>query len=900
MSVGRSILWYEGRRTFARATVPPRLFVSNNCYGANGRVIHLRTLGAVDLRDENGGELRLALAQPKRLALLVYLAIASPAGFHRRDTMLSLFWPEMDQERARRALRQAVHFLRSTLGSHVVQTRGGEDIGLASDALWCDVRAFENALARGAQAEALELYRGDLLDGFFISDASADFEEWLEKERVRLRQRAIGAAWSLSDEHAAAGRGAQSAEWARWAAARAPDDERAQRRLMTLLDRQGDRTGALRVYEQLAQRALSEFDAEPSAESRALVASIRARDKVTASPASDETLVAPAKVIASPELVTSPPTIADAHEEFRAAAADTTPAALKIPRTGLRAHPWVVSAAAAIIALGVATYAIRSGQAQPPLASTASSSLRVTATSTAAKRFFDAGLRALFDKGDARLARSLFAEALNEDSTFAMAAFYAARCDDESGAGDASAMMARAMRLAPSSREQERLIIKSQWSMMTEDPERMAIAESLATRFPDEPEGHIALAEVLAGTGDFLGAVPHLRRVIALDSTSSGAQSLCASCVASQQLIGTYLLADSLPAAERVAREWSKRKPQSIAAWSYLRDVIARTGRESEADDAERELVRLDPSTDADVSAAIIAVHADQLTEADHLLTQRMQFGSADAEETALWWMVIVRRNEGRLTDALALAKKYAALRTPAPQLATIAEAQIAFEQNRFRDAAYLFDSLAELPPVPSPIEPGSVARHRSWFLTHAANAWASAGDTAKLEALADEVEGSARLSAYGRDWKLPHYLRGLMWIARGDRAQALEELQRSIWSRTDGYTRANLELARASIGAGRTGDAAALLQSALRGPIESSNYYVTRTELHELLARTFATMGKADSAVAHYDVVARSWQFGEAPFHARALRAASESARLKHSVARAARGSVRQVALSH
>ena len=60
---------------------------------------------------------------------------------------------------------------------------------------------------------------------------------------------------------------------------------------------------------------------------------------------------------------------------------------------------------------------------------------------------------------------------------------------------------------------------------------------------------------------------------------STDAQSFCASCIASEQLIATYLLADSLPAAERVARQWSTRKPQSIAAWSSLRDVIAREGR---------------------------------------------------------------------------------------------------------------------------------------------------------------------------------------------------------------------------------------------------------------------------------------------------------------------------------
>jgi hypothetical protein len=195
-----------------------------------------------------------------------------------------------------------------------------------------------------------------------------------------------------------------------------------------------------------------------------------------------------------------------------------------------------------------------------------------------------------------------------------------------------------------------------------------------------------------------------------------------------------------------------------------------------------------------------------------------------------------------------------------------------------------MFESLAALPPVPSPIEPGSVARHRSWFLTHAGTAWASAGDTVRLAQLADEVEGSARLSAYGRDWKLPHYLRGLLWNARGDRVQAFREFQHSIWSATDGYTRANLELARALIGEGRAPEAAVLLQAALRGPIEASNFYVTRTELHELLARTFEAMGTADSAIAHYDVVAKNWQYADEPFRARAAVAAAQSVKLRHS----------------
>ena len=297
------------------------------------------------------------------------------------------------------------------------------------------------------------------------------------------------------------------------------------------------------------------------------------------------------------------------------------------------------------------------------------------------------------------------------------------------------------------------------------------------------------------------------------------------------------------------------------------------------------------------MDATVIAVHADQLTEADHLLVPRLRFVSAGAEESALWWMVIVRRNQGRLADALVLARRLAALKSPSTQLATIAEAQVAFEQRRFRDAGLLFEALAEYPPAPWPVEPGSVARHRSWLLTHAGTAWASAGDTARLAQLADEVEGSARLSAYGRDWKLPHYLRGLLWIARGDRVQALRELQHSIWSPTDGFTRANLELARAWNGAGRPAEAARLLEAALRGPVEASNYYVTRTEVHEMLARTFESMGDADSAAVHYDVVARSWEYGDEPFRARAVRAAAESAKLRHSETDAPRAGIRQVA---
>src|SRR2546430_12975025 len=93
-------------------------------------MIRLRTLGAVDLKDSEGRELRPLLTQPKRLALLTYLALAGSSGFRRRDTVVALFWTELDEEHARGWRRQALRFLRRSLGQGITVSRGEEGIGV--------------------------------------------------------------------------------------------------------------------------------------------------------------------------------------------------------------------------------------------------------------------------------------------------------------------------------------------------------------------------------------------------------------------------------------------------------------------------------------------------------------------------------------------------------------------------------------------------------------------------------------------------------------------------------------------------------------------------------------------------------------------------------------------------
>ena len=131
-------------------------------------MIELRLLGRLSLTGADGRDVRALLGQPRRLALLAYLAAASPPGFHRRDNLLALFWPELDQEHARAALRQALHVVRDALGADAVTSRGDEEIGLDFAEVSCDVPGFERAHGNGQLEEALDLYRGALLEGFFI------------------------------------------------------------------------------------------------------------------------------------------------------------------------------------------------------------------------------------------------------------------------------------------------------------------------------------------------------------------------------------------------------------------------------------------------------------------------------------------------------------------------------------------------------------------------------------------------------------------------------------------------------------------------------------------------------------------------------------------------------------
>lgn len=239
-------------------------------------MIRLRTLGAVELFGLDDEELATVLAQPKRFAVLFYLAMAG-SSFQRRDTLFGLFWPETDQQHARAALNQALYFLRRELGHDFVLSRGNEEVTVDADLVWCDALAFQAALDEGDRREALELYRGELLPGFFLSDTPA-WERWLDGERDRLRGRAATAAWEAAEQALARKELAEAARRARQAVEIVPYDEVQLRRLLGLLAGIGDRTGAAKAFEEAAARFAADYDGELSEATRSLAERIQAGD----------------------------------------------------------------------------------------------------------------------------------------------------------------------------------------------------------------------------------------------------------------------------------------------------------------------------------------------------------------------------------------------------------------------------------------------------------------------------------------------------------------------------------------------------------------------------------------------------------------------------------------------
>ena len=231
----------------------------------------LHCLGPPSVR-VNGREAPPDVLWRKHLALLSYLAL-SPDGIRTRSHLMGLLWAERPEDNARRSLNEAVRLLRIVLGSERLFTHG-DALRLSPQGLEVDVLQFESQCGAG-QLGALDLIRGDFLEGFHVDDAPA-FDAWMETQRARIRDMATELLLARAEEQLAVNRYVEARALARRALTLHPYSEPAVSLAMRSTALDGDAAGALALHHDFAERLERELGERPSAAQNALAERIRA------------------------------------------------------------------------------------------------------------------------------------------------------------------------------------------------------------------------------------------------------------------------------------------------------------------------------------------------------------------------------------------------------------------------------------------------------------------------------------------------------------------------------------------------------------------------------------------------------------------------------------------------
>ncbi len=238
-------------------------------------------------RIEVGGK-AIAVDTRKAVALMAYLAVTRQP--HSRDALAALLWPEYDQSRGYAALRRTLSVLNKALGGAGLDIER-ESIGLAGDAkIWIDLDQFRARLAAPRAhghpetetcprcvkplTEAAELYRGDFLAGFSLRDSPA-FDDWQFFQAEEARRELLGALDRLVCHHAARGEFKPGIAHARRWLSIDPLHEPAHRHLMQLYAQSGQRSAALRQYQECARILKEDLGVAPLEDTTRLYEAIK-------------------------------------------------------------------------------------------------------------------------------------------------------------------------------------------------------------------------------------------------------------------------------------------------------------------------------------------------------------------------------------------------------------------------------------------------------------------------------------------------------------------------------------------------------------------------------------------------------------------------------------------------
>lgn len=267
-------------------------------------IYRIRLLGPIQVEKE-GRQLQ-EFESRKALALLGYLSQQDQPVL--RNQLAGLFWGDKPEARGRRNLSRelsqlsaqlpdcfqadyytiqfnlpAGYWLDTIIFTQLVReslirpeprAESGRDIEASKSLAALFPQYGEAEFQPEKLAEAVGLYRGDFMAGYYLDDCP-EFESWLTREQENWRRQVTEVLDRLVAHYALRGQDNQAELYSRRWLELEPWQERAHRYLMILLARNDQRAEALTQYEICRRVLKEELDVEPTAETSALYEQIR-------------------------------------------------------------------------------------------------------------------------------------------------------------------------------------------------------------------------------------------------------------------------------------------------------------------------------------------------------------------------------------------------------------------------------------------------------------------------------------------------------------------------------------------------------------------------------------------------------------------------------------------------
>lgn len=273
--------------------------------------VRIHLFGRAHLSD---GSAALKFKAPQRaFSLLAYLLLYSDTALSR-DAVAFALWPDHTETDARADLRRHLYYLMNDAlpaapdaAPWILSDKRTVQWNPEAPA-WCDLTAFRQCTADPAgAADAVELYRGELLEGFE--------DEWLLEHRDRFRERQVELLLNLMAATREQRNFNDAIAYTKKLLAVDPWREDGIRALIALRHAGGDRAGALSTYQDFAKRLEDELGVAPMAETTAEYRRVAS--------AGEPQLAAPAvytrpETIVGTEAVRSTPSFTGREEELLA------------------------------------------------------------------------------------------------------------------------------------------------------------------------------------------------------------------------------------------------------------------------------------------------------------------------------------------------------------------------------------------------------------------------------------------------------------------------------------------------------------------------------------------------------------------------------------------------------